>query len=171
MITIIYNDELNKLPTKKYYSYFVKELGECNHVNFYDGTKQRIYKLKGLENVYDKIMNAVCYVYNQSKIPGFAKNICDFLYYWISDMLLTHLEEKSLYNQVIMMLFDVILNTGGNKVCNVLHWSMDKEHKFEDIKLMFDYSKDYNTYKEQFIETNPQCYKGYKLYLEKYKFF
>ncbi|KMZ77126.1 hypothetical protein PVIIG_05336 [Plasmodium vivax India VII] len=113
-------------------------------------------------------MNALCYVYNQRKSFDFDKNICDFLYYWISDILLTYLTTTSSYNSVIGFLFDFFYITPGNKLCDVLHYGMDEEKNFEDIKLMFDYSKDYNAYKEQLTQDNPRCHENYNSYLKKY---
>ncbi|KNA02192.1 hypothetical protein PVNG_06067 [Plasmodium vivax North Korean] len=167
MTNILGNKELNELPTKINYSYYENELGDCKEISFYHDTKKRIYTLEGLENVYEKIMKALCYVYNKSKDPSFDKSICDFLYYWISDMLLKNLTRRSSYNTAISSLFVVFHDIGKNDVCKVRHWSME-DHNFEDIKVMFDYSKDYNTYKQQLTEQNPQCNEDYMNYLEKY---
>ncbi|KMZ77153.1 hypothetical protein PVIIG_06234 [Plasmodium vivax India VII] len=164
---ILGNEELNNLPTKVNYSYFDEKRGDCYNVDIYKSTEVRLNMNDGLQEVSDKIMKALCYVYNKSKDPKFDKSICDFLYYWISDMLLKHLTNSSSYNTAISPLFDVFHHTGVNNVCKVRHWSMEA-HNFNDIKLIFDYSKDYNIYKEQLTEQNPQCYEDYMNYLNKY---
>ncbi|CAG9479381.1 unnamed protein product [Plasmodium vivax] len=165
---ILGKEELNKLPTKVNYSYFNEERGDCNNFHFYHSTASRLTDYFEVQEITDKIMKALCYVYNESKSSSFDNNICHFLYYWISDMLLTHLKTPSSYNSVISFLFDVFYITHGNKVCDVLHWNMENEKHFKDIKLMFDFSKDYNTYKKQLTEPIPQCYNNYMNYLDEY---
>ncbi|SCA83727.1 VIR protein [Plasmodium vivax] len=167
MTIILGNKELNKLPTKINYSNYENGLDDCNRVSSYDSTKERLIKHDGLLNVSDKIMKALCYVYNKSSNSSLDKNICDFLYYWLSDKLLKHLTSSSSYNTVIGFLYAFLHNAGVNNVCKVLHWSMH-EHSFDDIKRMFDYSKDYNTYMTQLTHDNIPCNKNYKNYFQAY---
>ncbi|KMZ82932.1 hypothetical protein PVIIG_05579 [Plasmodium vivax India VII] len=168
MMNILGNEKLNELPTKINYYYYENELGDCNGVSFYHDTKKRLIEFGGLQEVSDKIMKAICYVYKNSLIQTIDQNTCEFLYYWISYMLLKHLTSSSSYNTVISFLYAVLRKNGRDKICDILHWNMDFGKRFEDIKLMFDYSKDYSIYKKQLTETNPQCYNDYMIYLEKY---
>ncbi|KMZ77113.1 hypothetical protein PVIIG_05616 [Plasmodium vivax India VII] len=164
---ILGDDDLNNLSTKIHYSYFDNKIGNCDNVHFYEDTKKRLIQHEGLQNVSDKIMKALCYVYNESKRNNFNRNICNYFYYWLSDMLLTHLTKISSYNSVIGFLYDALAINTKDRLCNILHWSMH-EHSFDDIKRMFDYSKDYNTYMTQLTHDNIPCNKNYKNYFQAY---
>ncbi|KNA01553.1 hypothetical protein PVNG_04999 [Plasmodium vivax North Korean] len=166
---ILGNEELNKLPTKVNYSYFNENKGNCNNVDFYDSTKNRLRDYEELQDFYDKIMNALCYVYNESASSSFDKNICDYLYYWLSDIIVTHLKNKSLYGQVLDILYAVLYKDKDiNKpICKPIYYTMN-ENDIKKFKLIFDYSQDYNTYMTQLTKDNHPCNEKYQKYLQNY---
>ncbi|KMZ98969.1 hypothetical protein PVNG_05681 [Plasmodium vivax North Korean] len=163
---ILGDEDLNKLPTKINYSNYENGLDDCNKVSSYDSTKERLIKHDGLLNVSDKIMKALCYVYNESKRSDFNSNICNYFYYWLSDILLTYLEHKSSYRQTLDILYSFLYNNGVRK-CNPIDYTIN-ENYIEKIKLIFDYSQDYNTYMKQLNDDSLKCTENYKNYLQNY---
>ncbi|KMZ94992.1 hypothetical protein PVMG_05753 [Plasmodium vivax Mauritania I] len=112
-------------------------------------------------------MKALCYVYNESKRSDFNSNICNYFYYWLSDILLTYLEHKSSYGQTLGILYSFLYNNEGVRKCNPIYYAMS-ENDIKKFKLIFDYSQDYDTYMEQLTQDNHKCTENYKDYLQKY---
>ncbi|GAB69808.1 CYIR protein, partial [Plasmodium cynomolgi strain B] len=116
----------------------------------------------------DKIMNALCYVYHKIESSTLDNYICDFFYYWITDMLLKHLTGSLNYNKIMNLLYNFLDNTTESNVCYVHHLYKNDEKYFNVLKLMFDYSKDYNTYMEQRAQDNLPCNENYQKYIQNY---
>ncbi|KMZ90590.1 hypothetical protein PVMG_05737 [Plasmodium vivax Mauritania I] len=112
-------------------------------------------------------MNALCYVHNEGRRNGFNSNICNYLYYWLSDMLVTHLEKKQLYVQILSILYGFLYYDNKKPICNKIDYTVDENH-IEKIKLIFDYSQDYNTYMTQLTKDNHLCNEKYQKYLQNY---
>ncbi|KMZ86075.1 hypothetical protein PVBG_05474 [Plasmodium vivax Brazil I] len=165
-----YNHDLyyqHRKCTKTIDIYYRNKKGNCDRVQFYNNTEFRLRDYKDLHDFSDKIMKALCYVYNESASSSFDKNICDYLYYWLSDIIVTHLKNKSLYIQILAMLYDVLYNNKGERICNKIDYKIN-ENGIKKFKLIFDYSQDYNTYMTQLTQDNHKCTENYKDYLQKY---
>ncbi|VUZ99944.1 PIR protein [Plasmodium vivax] len=164
---ILGDDDLNNLSTKIHYSYFDNKIENCDNVHFYEDTKKRLIQHEGLKKVSDKIMKALCYVYNESKRSDFNSNICNYFYYWLSDILLTYLKHKSSYRQTLDILYSFLYNNERVRKCNPIYYEMS-ENDIKKFKLIFDYSQDYDTYMKQLNDDSLKCTENYKNYLQNY---
>ncbi|KMZ94974.1 hypothetical protein PVMG_05643 [Plasmodium vivax Mauritania I] len=98
-------------------------------------------------------------------------DICNFLYYWLGDKLLHKLRPSSLYHNVILILFTIFkkINNRGQFCTAPTYHNIEEAGFFNDIKLFFDYSKDYDIYIEKLDMQNPPlCNQEYHDFLQKY---
>ncbi|KMZ94046.1 hypothetical protein PVMG_02272 [Plasmodium vivax Mauritania I] len=158
------DDDVDILNTKHYYGKLDKGLEGCQYYEFYDKAKTELDKNAGLEKDSDKILSALCYVYTMSSNAHFDTNICNFLYYWLGDILLDKLITNVLFHEVILDLFNTLINK-NRKICELPHSLMFNED-FKDFKLIFDCSEDYKSYKVQYINPTKSCNNNYKSHLE-----
>ncbi|SCA59720.1 VIR protein [Plasmodium vivax] len=98
-----------------------------------------------------------------SSKEDFDDNICNFLYFWLGDILLKKLRVKEFYSEIILELFKILKNN-TRQVCTARYPYIHKDD-FEKFKLIFDISEDYKIYKSQ-IYSNMYCNKNYMTYLE-----
>ncbi|KMZ96390.1 hypothetical protein PVNG_06301 [Plasmodium vivax North Korean] len=155
------------LRTKHYYYYFDNEIGVCDGDIFNDKAKEILDKHPELKGVSEKVLKALCYVHSKSMISGFDKDICDFLYYWIGDKILNGLTKKQFFEEIMLTLFKSLNDSGTRKICD-FHYNNIYAENFQNIKLIFDYSEDYNSYEKQITGRNTPCNQDYKKYLETY---
>ncbi|KMZ96401.1 hypothetical protein PVNG_05863 [Plasmodium vivax North Korean] len=99
---------------------------------------------------------------------GFDNDVCNFLYYWLASILLKNLKLGDFYSEIIINLFANLKNDRDGKICAIPPFTTFNINDFNKVKLIFDFSEDYNTYKTHFSQHNLSCNKDYKDYLDKY---
>ncbi|CAI7717564.1 PIR protein [Plasmodium vivax] len=166
MFNYLGDKPLRFLPTKFFYDQLDNGRNSCQSDTFYNLAKAELDKTDGLQDVSDKILKALCYVYEKSLINNFESDICNFLYYWLGDILLDKMSNKVVFLDVIRDLFNILKNRKG-KICTAPIYHINVEN-FKNIKFFFDYSEDYNTYIEHFNTHNPPCNEKYQKYLQTY---
>ncbi|GAW84209.1 variable surface protein [Plasmodium gonderi] len=166
MKTFLGVQALNNLPTKVKYDIFDKEVGNCNG-SYIENNAKNLLGTKGvLANVSKKIYNALCYSYNQYNIEEFNNTDCDYLYFWLFDMLDKNLiDENSFYNAMLTLKF--ILENANLSTCNFNKYSNDRK-KNRDIKHLFDFSKDFFKIEEYVRTPNNPCNDSFNLLLGEY---
>ncbi|VVA00304.1 PIR protein [Plasmodium vivax] len=157
--------DIDILNTKYHYGNLDKGWGHCQNYTFYKAAKNILDDNKGLDNDSDKILRALCYVYTKSSREHFDKNICNFLYFWLGDILLKKLEKNIFFQDIISDLFKTLTNN-NNQVCQLPHYYM-YNYEFQDYKLIFDCSEDYKSYEVQHIYPRISCNNNYNTHLEK----
>ncbi|CAI7724009.1 PIR protein [Plasmodium vivax] len=167
MDNILGVDRLRLLPTKRNYKKFDDQYGKCEGINFYTAAKEELRDFGGFPMISDKILNAVCYVYNESKTSNFDDDICKFLYFWLGNTLINSLKKTEFFSEVIIKLFNRLNENKDGKICKIPHISM-KENDFQKIKLIFDYSQDYVNYSLDLAAYNRSCNEEYNEYLTRY---
>ncbi|KNA01533.1 hypothetical protein PVNG_05554 [Plasmodium vivax North Korean] len=155
------------LQTKYNYGKLDSGRDTCEYDIFYKEAKHILDSNEGLKNDSDKILRALCYVYKNRLSGVLQSEICNFLYYWLGNILIDKMTHKTVFFDVIIKLFNTLKNNISEKLCNLPHPYM-YVNNFEKIKLFFDYSEDYNTYKHQLTGKNNSCNENYKTYLDKY---
>ncbi|SCA59702.1 Plasmodium vivax Vir protein, putative [Plasmodium vivax] len=155
------------MRTKRNYKNFDEEKGTCEDFSFSSQARQKLNSYNGLQSVTDKILKAVCYVYNKSKSPDFDVDTCKFLYFWLGTTLLSNLNKTDFYSGVIIELYQLLNENNNRRVCNIPHISI-QEKDFQKIKLIFDYSQDYYNYNLDLASYNPPCNAEYNKYLTTY---
>ncbi|SCA59725.1 VIR protein [Plasmodium vivax] len=160
--------KLGNLRTKYYYDKFDNGWNTCKGNTLYNSSKQELTQRKELHDVSEKILKALCYVYETSMRPGFDNDVCNFLYYWLANILLNNLKLDHFYSEIIIKLFANLKNDSDSKICNIRTFTTFNKDEFNKVKLIFDFSEDFDTYKSHFSQHNHDCNKNYKEYLDTY---
>ncbi|KMZ95207.1 hypothetical protein PVMG_05125 [Plasmodium vivax Mauritania I] len=167
MANILGDDRLSLLRTIYNYRDFDKEKGTCDGVDFYNEANQELISYSGLQSVSEKILKAVCYVYNKSKTSEIDDDTCKFLYFWLGNTLINSLNKTMFFSGVIIKLYQRLNENGVLNICKIPYINMD-EKDFQKIKLIFDYFQDYDDYNLDLALYNPPCNKEYNKYLTTY---
>ncbi|GAB69920.1 hypothetical protein PCYB_006690 [Plasmodium cynomolgi strain B] len=155
------DDCLGSLPTKYNYRNFDNGIGSCpgDVVGISSGITE-IFRQFGLnEMISDKILRALCYVYDKFKRNQVDDSICDYLYYWLGDRLINNLKNRYEFNVVIYRLFDIFYKNNNYQFCFPRNTVMDFVY-FQKTKLSFDYFKDYDKYILDLAKHNRSCKKN-----------
>ncbi|SCA59629.1 VIR protein [Plasmodium vivax] len=168
MTEILDEKALQLLPTKKFYDQLDNGTDGCPNANFYITVKDLLDRYNVLQVGSNKISKGLCYVYGKN-FPDISDNdICNFLYYWLGEILYDNLIPRINLGSVISNLF-VILRIRNEKKCTAPnYYNFNEDKYFKKIKLFFDYSKDYDIYEKQISNNNPTCNKKYYEYLQTY---
>lgn len=152
--------ELNILPTKYYYCNFNYKRGDCIEANFRSNIDNELKNIPILSGVLDTILKALCYIHNKKYQESFDKEICSYLYYWIGDALFTSFNDDALFTKVINILYVVLQNTNDTKICVPIYREI--KDAFNKIKMIYDFSKDYEKYKIELSNADITCNANYK---------
>ncbi|CAI7724231.1 PIR protein [Plasmodium vivax] len=168
LLLYIYNcdTKLSYLNTNFYYNSLNTRYNDCQDEEFYNTAKEKLKKYTWNMDVSEQISKGLCYVYRKSRRKEPVNNICNFLYFWLGNILIDKMEHNSVFQDVIRDLFDVLTNH-KDKICTAHTYHIDVEN-FKNIKLFFDYSQDYDSYENQITYYNPPCNNNYKEYLKTY---
>ncbi|CAI7719087.1 PIR protein [Plasmodium vivax] len=158
------DEQLNVLHTKVYYESLNNGYNVCEVYDFHNKAEAILNEKNELQDVSKKILNALCYVYTKGSRPYFDTNICNFLYFWLGDILIDKLGHTHFFYEVILDLFNTLINK-NRKICELPHSLIFKED-FKNVKLIFDCSEDYKGYKKQYINLVKFCNSDYKEHLD-----
>ncbi|SCA83720.1 VIR protein [Plasmodium vivax] len=158
--------EFDNLNTNFYYTSLNEAYYDCKDETFYNAAETKLKNNTWKEDVTDKILKALCYVYRKSSINNDERDICKYLYFWLVNILLDKMTNKVVFFDVIRDLFDILKND-KEKICELPHHYIE-EHNFKNIKSFFDYSEDYYSYKNQITDYNLPCNEKYHKYLHAY---
>ncbi|CAI7719363.1 PIR protein [Plasmodium vivax] len=167
MANILGDYSLRLLRTKHNYQKFEEEYGTCKNVSFYPAATEELRGFGGFPKISDKILKAVCYVYNKSKSSLIDDDTCRFLYFWLGNTLINSLNNKDFFSEVIIKLFQRLNENKDIKICNLPYIRMD-ESDFKKTKLIFDYFQDYDNYNMHLVPYNRPCNEEYNKYLTTY---
>ncbi|SBT55790.1 PIR Superfamily Protein [Plasmodium ovale wallikeri] len=150
-------------PSMNFYSKYDVLDDPC----FIDGdAKQKIIlslsKYNGISSVSDKLVDALCFM----SISEGNKENCDYLFYWIGSTLFDNLENENDFLNVIKILYEGIRKVGGGDKCKRDHYNITKEN-FRKLKIVHDYTKDYDSIKVHISNNKGKCSKQYKTYIDR----
>ncbi|KMZ89369.1 hypothetical protein PVBG_06174, partial [Plasmodium vivax Brazil I] len=140
------NSQLGYLRTKYYYGKLNNGMKFCDDYTFYDEATLELIKNPGLHVVSEQILKAMCYMYTEKRHKIFDSDMCKFFYYWLADILINNLNDNHFTSEVLINLYRILNEAGAGKICDPINSYIDKDN-FENIKLIFDYSEDYESYK------------------------
>ncbi|GAW84708.1 hypothetical protein PGO_004525 [Plasmodium gonderi] len=149
------------------YAIFDNANNNCERNFIVEYASKLIEKQTWINNPPIKILNALCHVYNDKKKGKIDRSYCDYLYYWIGDIIYNNIEYNINFTPVINVINFILQNNEGSSICNYDKYNIDRE-EFMDIKQLFDYSKDYNEFKR--VISNGSCSADYADLLNKYAF-
>ncbi|CAI7724046.1 Plasmodium vivax Vir protein, putative [Plasmodium vivax] len=159
------DDDVDILNTKYYYDKLDKGWDICQNDAFYNKAKAEINRNDGLENDSDKILRALCYIYKNRLSDTLDSDKCNFLYFWLGTILMEKLIRKDFFHEIILKLFNILLDNNDHQICQLPHSFMLKKD-FNDIKTIFDCSEDYKSYITHLINPDNSCSNKYKSYLD-----
>ncbi|SCA59535.1 Plasmodium vivax Vir protein, putative [Plasmodium vivax] len=159
------DNDVDILNTKYYYGKLDMGKQGCQNYAFYDKAKTVLDRYNGLHVVSDKILKALCYVYMNSLWSTLDSDLCNFLYFWLGNILLEKLNANFLFHEVILYLFDTLIDDKYQKICKLPHSLMLKKD-FENFKLIFDCSQGYKSYSKHLLSPGMSCSNKYKSYLD-----
>ncbi|CAI7719885.1 PIR protein [Plasmodium vivax] len=171
MPKILDDKELKLLRTKIIYHELDNATDDCQNNILYKGAKDLLDNNYRLHSVSDKILRALCYVNKKILTDAEDSDICNFAYYWLGDILTHKIMPISLYHTVILALFRIFKKINDKEqFCTApTYYNINEVGYFNDIKLFFDYSKDYDIYINQLdAQIPPLCNEEYMKYLQKY---
>ncbi|GAB69457.1 CYIR protein [Plasmodium cynomolgi strain B] len=150
--------------------YFDEERGNCDGFKFYSRAKDELYSYPELQKISDKILKAVCYVYNiKSDVVFPYDTLCDFLYFWLGNTLINNLEEKQYFNEVIYDLFYWLYVYDNKDICDFPYTDYD-DYKLDLAMTNRSCKKEYKNYLTTYVDNYKQLHKECKLLNEKHKY-
>ncbi|KMZ89644.1 hypothetical protein PVMG_05929 [Plasmodium vivax Mauritania I] len=158
--------DIDILNSKYYYRKLDEGWDGCEIYAFYNKAKTVLEGNNGLQDVSDQILKALCYVYKKSLRNTLYSDMCNVLYFWLGNIFLENLVTKDLFHEVILNLFDALIDDKNQKICKLPHSLMLKKD-FEDFKLIFDCSEDYKSYNTHLLSHGMSCSYNYNTHLER----
>ncbi|GAW84356.1 variable surface protein, partial [Plasmodium gonderi] len=166
MRPILGTEELNALSSKKKYAIFDKEVRKCEE-DIYNRENELIYSDNWKINGFDESFNALCYVYKKNKTENFNTADCDYLYFWLGNVVYNNLINKNTFYTVLDRFKFFLKSYEGRRRCNFDKYNLtDKE--FKDVMTLFDYSKDYFDLQRDLYKYKWYCNSDYKALIDKY---
>ncbi|KMZ82500.1 hypothetical protein PVIIG_05361 [Plasmodium vivax India VII] len=165
---------INKYTSIFYYNYFERGDNGCEQHDFYTTIYDELnirYQLYKFPEISEKIVRALCYIYNRRKnlSADFKEDFCWYLYYWLGDKIYPVVHDKIIFSNIIKMIYAELYKniTEDFIVCRHVYSSINQD-TFKDNKIMFDYSEDYQNIKIDTPHAETTCDKEYKNYINKY---
>ncbi|GAW83972.1 variable surface protein [Plasmodium gonderi] len=164
---ITYDAVLKELPTKVNYNNFDHGDASCKYSPFYTSAKSLIDKQNWNEDVSNKILNALCYAHNKNKSKEFNDADCDYLYFWLGDIIYRNLTYRNSFYTVMNSFKFILEGILCLSKCNFVNYNTI-EHNFMDIKSLFDFSNDYDKLDEYFSTHKRTCSTKINNYIKPY---
>ncbi|CAI7719843.1 Plasmodium vivax Vir protein, putative [Plasmodium vivax] len=166
-------EHLKEFTSSIKYSYFEREVEEsCENIPFYSNIKGDIEGMyHNLRIISDKILNALCFIYNKKRyLPNnFDEELCSYLYYWLGEIIYPLVPDKAVFSRIMDMIFaELNINNAQDFIICKTNNSFIDQKRFNDNKVLFDYSKDYGNIQLHTAHGETTCDKVYLNYIKKY---
>ncbi|CAI7723965.1 PIR protein [Plasmodium vivax] len=164
--------DINDLTSKYWYSSFERGQEGCENLDFYsniNGDFEQKYRIYELHRISDKILKALCFIYNKKNIQrdSFDEELCSYLYYWLGDKIYPKVQNQTVFSNIIKMIYDELSRTSMFRTCTAIHDNID-ENTFNVYKLLFDYSSDDYHINLNTVNPNTKCDVHYIETINKY---
>ncbi|GAW84402.1 variable surface protein [Plasmodium gonderi] len=160
-------EDLKKLPSKLMYTIFDKGEDNCENASFWSVSESLLKTYKLPINVCDKILKGLCYAYKSNERKAFNLDDCDYLYFWLCDVLHNNLSDRRTFSTVADILIFFLKSKNFTDICKKDKYNINQGN-FREIKLLFDFSKDYDKLREYDPKPNKFCSDSFNLYLSEY---
>ncbi|GAB69945.1 hypothetical protein PCYB_006940, partial [Plasmodium cynomolgi strain B] len=146
----------------------------CEGLEFSKNIKRELNKsdeYKKLLVFFEKIVSALCYIYNEKRkdTEVFNEELCRYLYYWLGDKINSLKYDKRIFKQIIRMIYgELNNNTEMIVVCSYHDYNIYDLDKYETHKLLFNYSKDFQNIENDTRDNQRPCDEYYYKFIEKY---
>ncbi|GAW84290.1 variable surface protein, partial [Plasmodium gonderi] len=167
MVIDLGDDQCIKLHSKEIYASFNNGDDDCKDAHFHTYVMSLLKTVEWKNDVSNDILKALCYVYNTNNEGNFNNDDCDYLYYWLNDIIYANIIYQINSTAVIEVLEFLLKAKDGLNICYNNKYNVDQEN-FRDIKVIHDFSKDYDKLKEYFSNDHRFCNNDVKIYLNEY---
>ncbi|VVA00107.1 PIR protein [Plasmodium vivax] len=164
---------IDKLTSKIKYSSFEEGQEGCEKLDFYSNLGdafEQSYKIYGLDRISDKILKALCFIYNRKRNhpADFKEELCWYLYYWLGEKIYPLVLDNKIFSNIINMIYNELYMSSENFIICNLPDSKINQDIFNKNKVLFDYSKDYVNIDLDTLHGKTTCDYVYKEYIRKY---
>ncbi|GAB69356.1 CYIR protein [Plasmodium cynomolgi strain B] len=166
MTRILQKQDLDKLPSNLIYYKFNNGWGNCSYFDSSEEIKNILNAYSGIGNYIDNIVNSLCYVSDMNENNSFYKERCHFLYYWIGDILFNNLEDVTSFSNVMNTIYTELQKFNLEDNCNIIYTDISKNF-FDQRKIIYDYSQNYATIKQDLRDYGNSCSQEYYDYVGK----
>ncbi|KMZ82189.1 variable surface protein Vir7-like protein [Plasmodium vivax India VII] len=160
----ILQDDLEKLPSNLIFYKFNNGWDRCSHFPSSGEIKDKLKEYTDIKNYSDNIVKAMCYVSKMEKGDPFYDERCHFLYYWIGDMLSNKLKDDTSFSNVMNTIYTELKKFKVEDNCNIIYPDISKLF-FDQRKIIYDYSQNYATIKQDFQDYGKSCSQEYYDYV------
>ncbi|SCO65546.1 VIR protein [Plasmodium vivax] len=164
MAKILQKDDLEKLPSNLIFYKFNNGWDRCSHFPSSGEIKDKLKEYTDIKNYSDNIVKAMCYVSKMEKGDPFYDERCHFLYYWIGDMLSNKLKDDTSFSNVMNTIYTELKKFKVEDNCNIIYPDISKLF-FDQRKIIYDYSQNYATIKQDFQDYGKSCSQEYYDYV------
>ncbi|KNA01489.1 variable surface protein Vir7-like protein [Plasmodium vivax North Korean] len=162
----ILQQDLEKLPSNLIFYKLDKGRDLCSYIPASEEIKDKLRAYAGIENYSDKILKALCYISKMKNNDPFYNERCHFLYYWIGDILSNNLKGVALFSKAMNTIYTELQKLNVEDNCNIIYPDISKLF-FDQRKIIYDYSQNYATIKQDFQDYGKSCSQEYYYYVEK----
>ncbi|GAW83996.1 variable surface protein [Plasmodium gonderi] len=164
---IFSENNLSGFPSTIYYNKFIQTHNEC------EGDDEGLIKdiLKIYNSINDtsflkNIVDAICYMPHHFKKTGNASELFDYFYYWFGNMIVDKVSNDEEFNSIMFLLKPLINMALRENKYRSPNFYISRV-KFRNMKIIFDYSKDYGSIQHALSDNNNKCFSKHNEYIEK----
>ncbi|SBS94248.1 PIR Superfamily Protein [Plasmodium malariae] len=157
---------LESLPSKIYYRR-ISNLTDDYCASEHDKvqtTENQLNAYGAIKSVEDKLLRFLCYL-SYSGTGNSCEEGCNYLYYWIGNILFDKLKEEKSVTSVINILNNFSRKLGSSRNCRCKFPEGISKEEFTKFKIVHDYCKDYETIRNKITYQNIMCDVKFSAYL------
>ncbi|SBT83361.1 PIR protein [Plasmodium ovale] len=161
-------DDLDSLPSRLSYYYFDKFIGytENNDEHGYWSFIEKWFpKYQSISSIYETLLNGFRYASYMKNSRFSYEERWDYLYFWMGEKIFHIIEDSSILSGV-RGIYDSVRKKFDNSYHNTYEDSEITMENFKTLKLMYDYSQDYDTIENKIKTNNFQCNTKSKNYIK-----
>ncbi|ANQ10748.1 KIR protein, partial [Plasmodium coatneyi] len=151
------------LPSGGMYKKFGEEFESCGY-NAKSKVSDALEQYSEVKTYVDNIWYAVCYASGMAGHEGSKSEYCHYLYYWMWEKLLGTLAEEKI-SGAMRKIYEKVKAYDNRFQCTDMYPSISIELP-KKMKKLYDYTRDYDTIKQQLTDSGSRCDQLCKNYLD-----
>lgn len=159
---------MDSLPSRLSYYYFDKFFGYAENddqQSYWSFIKGWFPIYKSISSIYETLFKGFRYAsYMENSRFSYGER-WDYLYFWMGDKIFNIIEDASILSGV-RDIYDDVRKKFDNSYHNTYEGSEITVENFKTLKLMYDYSQDYDTIENKIKTNNFQCNTKSKNYIK-----
>ncbi|SBT84383.1 PIR protein [Plasmodium ovale] len=154
--------DTNILPSYKYYGFLEQGYGRIDDETYWENIENDIDKYPDISMIKETLLKGFYYV-------SYLKNKEEFwyyLYYWMGKKLLDKLKNFDEFSKIMGTLDNVKYKFNNNQRYNAYYISQIDKVEFLNLKLIYEYYKNYEFVQGTISEGDIQCSKAFEEYFK-----